>query len=139
MPLPRVHLSHDSAFDWLTALEFGRIHDGTPREDWEGVDDDFGFLHSGVGGPIMGFMVKRFSRFDVDDPSYVCDSQDPYRASYLGSVSGFPEITVPAGRVSANMPVGLSFLGAPYSEESLLALAAAFEAANPARAAPDLR
>jgi len=68
MPLPRVHLSHDSAFDWLTALEFGRIHDGTPREDWEGVDDDFGFLHSGVGGPIMGFMVKRFSRFDVDDP-----------------------------------------------------------------------
>jgi amidase len=78
-------------------------------------------------------------RFDIDDASYVCGSADPYRASYIGSASGFPEITVPAGRVSANMPVGLSFLGAPYSEESLLALAAAFEAANPARAAPDLR
>ena len=78
-------------------------------------------------------------RFDIDDPSYLCASDDPYRASYIGSASGFPEITVPAGRVSGNMPVGLSFLGAPYSEESLIALAAAFEAANPARVPPELR
>jgi amidase len=78
-------------------------------------------------------------RFDMDDPSYVCSSDDPYRASYLGSVTGFPEITVPAGRVSGNMPVGLSFLGVPYSEASLLALAAAFEAVHPARATPELR
>jgi len=77
-------------------------------------------------------------RFDIDDPGYVCSSADPYRASYIGSATGFPEITVPAGRASANMPVGLSLLGAPYSEASLLALAAAFEAANPARAAPEL-
>jgi len=78
-------------------------------------------------------------RFDVEDPSYVCSSDDPYRASYLASVTGFPEITVPAGRVSGNMPVGLSFLGVPYSESSLLAFAAAFEATNPERAAPELR
>ena len=77
-------------------------------------------------------------RFDVEDPSYVCASNDPYRASYIGSASGFPEITVPAGRVSGNMPVGLSFLGLPYSEASLLALAGAFEGANPAGAAPQL-
>jgi amidase len=79
------------------------------------------------------------ARFDIDDPSYICGSNDPYGASYIGSVSGFPEITVPAGRVSGNMPVGLSFLGAPYSEANLFRLAAAFEAANPARAAPELR
>jgi amidase len=78
-------------------------------------------------------------RFDIDDPSYVCTSDDPYRASYVASVTGFPEITVPAGRVSGNMPVGLSFLGTPYSEASLLALAVAFQAANPARAAPEVR
>ena len=73
------------------------------------------------------------ARFDVPDPTYACSSADPYRASYVGSVSGYPEITVPAGRASGNMPVGLSFLGAPYSEESLIALAAAFEAASPVR------
>jgi amidase len=78
-------------------------------------------------------------RFDIDDPGYVCSSADPYRASYIGSASGFPEITAPAGRASANMPVGLSFLGAPYSEARLLELAAAFEAANPMVAAPALR
>ncbi len=77
-------------------------------------------------------------RFDIDDPGYVCRSDDPYRASYLGSASGFPEITVPAGRVSGNMPVGLSFLGPPYSEATLLGLAAAFEAAQPAMARPEL-
>ena len=71
------------------------------------------------------------ARFDVDDPSYVCNSKDPYRAGYLASATGFPEITVPAGRVSGNMPVGVSLLGAPHSEASLLALAAAFEAADP--------
>jgi amidase len=78
-------------------------------------------------------------RFDIEDPSYVCSSDDPYRASYPGSATGFPELTVPADRVSGNMPVGLSFLGAPYSEESLIALAAAFEAVHPARATPELR
>jgi amidase len=78
-------------------------------------------------------------RFDIDDPGYLCRSDDPYRASYLGSVTGFPEITAPAGRVSGQMPVGISFLGTPYSEASLLALAAAFEAAQPARTTPQLR
>ena len=79
------------------------------------------------------------ARFDVPDPTYMCSSPDPYRASYVGSVSGYPEITVPAGRVTGNMPVGLSLLGTPYSEESLIALAAAFEAAIPAPAPPELR
>jgi amidase len=78
------------------------------------------------------------ARFDLDDPGYVCDSDDPYRASYVGSASGFPEITVPAGRVSGNLPVGLSFLGVPYSEASLIVMVAAFEAANPGRRAPQL-
>jgi Asp-tRNA(Asn)/Glu-tRNA(Gln) amidotransferase A subunit family amidase len=32
----------------------------------------------------------------------------------------FPEVTVPAGRISANMPVGYSFMGLPYSEGLLL-------------------
>ena len=41
-------------------------------------------------------------------------------------VSGYPAITVPAGRVSG-LPVGLSFMGRAWSEPRLLGLAYAFE------------
>ena len=78
-------------------------------------------------------------RFDRADASFVCFSRDSYRASYVAAATGFPEITVPMGRVSANMPVGLSFLGLPYEEASLLALAGAFEDTRARPAAPVLR
>jgi amidase len=79
------------------------------------------------------------ARFDRDDPSYVCRSNDPYKVSYIAAVAGFPEVTVPAGQVTGSIPVGYSFLGLPYSERALLALAAAFEAARPRLAAPSLK
>jgi amidase len=79
------------------------------------------------------------ARFDRPDPSYVCRSDDPYKVSYIAAAAGFPEVTVPAGRVSGNIPAGYSFLGLPYSERALLALAAAFEAARPRLAAPSLK
>ena len=47
-------------------------------------------------------------RFDRPDPSYVCECDDPYKAGYIASAAGFPEVSVPVGRISANMPVGLS-------------------------------
>lgn len=78
-------------------------------------------------------------RFDRADPSYVCASEDSYRASYLASAAGFPEITVPAGRISANMPVGYSFLGLPFGEAQLLALADAFQVTGPSFAPPVLQ
>lgn len=79
------------------------------------------------------------ARFDREDPSYTCSSDDPYKASYVAAVAGFPEVTVPAGQVTGNVPVGYSFLGLPYSERQLLAIAAAFEAARPRLAAPSLK
>ncbi len=45
------------------------------------------------------------------------------------AVSGYPSITVPAGRVSG-LPVGVSFIGPAWSEPRLIALAHAFEAAR---------
>jgi amidase len=44
---------------------------------------------------------------------------------------GFPEITVPAGRIAGNLPVGLSFMGLPYTEARLLGFANAFQQAGP--------
>jgi len=79
------------------------------------------------------------ARFDRADASYVCGSDDPYKASYIASAVGFPEVTVPAGRISANMPVGYSFMGLPYSEAQLLNLADAFERTSPAFGGPELR
>jgi amidase len=70
-------------------------------------------------------------RFDLPDPTYVCRSEDPYRASYVAAAVGFPEISVPAARISHDLPVGYSFLGTPFTERRLLALAAAFQNARP--------
>jgi amidase len=46
----------------------------------------------------------------------------------IAGLCGFPEVTIPAGRV-AGAPVGLSLTGAPGSDRALLSLAAAVAAA----------
>jgi Asp-tRNA(Asn)/Glu-tRNA(Gln) amidotransferase A subunit family amidase len=63
--------------------------------------------------------------------------------SYRGSLMGGPAITIPSGRDSNNMPFGLQMLGPSRGDESLLAIAGAFEslfAKNPKteRPKPDL-
>ena len=64
------------------------------------------------------------------------------RNGVLGAVTGFPAITVPAGFSSASpsaplgVPVGIEFLGRPFSEAALIRLAYAFEQATRYRRAP---
>jgi len=77
-------------------------------------------------------------RYDRPDPSYVCQSEDPYKASYIAPVAGYPEVTVPAGRISANMPIGYSFMGLPHTERQLLDIAGVLEAARPRPPPPPL-
>ena len=55
----------------------------------------------------------------------------------LAAVAGYPSVTVPAAQFFG-LPVGLSFVGRPWSEPKLLALAADFEAHTHARRAPEL-
>jgi amidase len=78
------------------------------------------------------------ARFDRPDPTYVCHSDDPYKASYIAAATGFPEITVPVDRVAAHVPVGYSFLGLPYTESTLLSLAYSFQSARPRLPPPTL-
>jgi len=58
--------------------------------------------------------------------------------SSAAAVAGYPHVTVPAGYVRG-LPVGLSFLGAAWTETSLIRFADAFERATSVRRPPDLR
>ncbi|CAE6931436.1 Mandelamide hydrolase [Paraburkholderia domus] len=64
------------------------------------------------------------------DPAYVCHASDEYAASYIASSTGFPEITVNAGRAVGNVPVGISFLGRAGDDAKLLGLAYSFESSK---------
>ena len=53
----------------------------------------------------------------------------------VAAVAGTPSVTVPSGEVDG-LPIGLVFMGRPYSEPELLAMGFAFEQATKARKAP---
>ncbi len=57
-------------------------------------------------------------------------------ATNLANLSGYPDLIVPAGFTSDGLPVGMSFLGRPFSEPTLLGLGYAFEARVGARRDP---
>ena len=57
-------------------------------------------------------------------------------SSSLAAVAGYPHITVPMGDIR-DLPVGLSFFGAAWSEPTLIGLAYAFEQKTHARKTPE--
>lgn len=72
-------------------------------------------------------------------PSWVTDliNGDHFSGSSSSpaAVSGYPSITVPAGFIYG-LPIGLSFIGSPYTEARLIQFAYAFEQASLARMPP---
>jgi len=63
-----LYLNHIAEFDWLIALEFGRVDDAQPPGNWRGVSESFGFLHQETEGPEVGFKILGFSQFDPESP-----------------------------------------------------------------------
>jgi amidase len=59
-------------------------------------------------------------------------------SSSAAAVSGYPDITVPAGYARGELPLGMSFFGGRWSEPTLIGMAYDFEAATRARHAPRL-
>ena len=59
-------------------------------------------------------------------------------SSTPAAVAGYPSVTVPAG-LAFGLPVGVSFIGRPWSEGRLIKLAHAFEQATRARRPPAYR
>jgi amidase len=70
----------------------------------------------------------------LSDPVHGDSGAGP-SASQLPAVSGYPHLTVPMG-LAGGLPVGLSFIGAPYSEGLLLKAGYAYEQQSKARAKP---
>ena len=66
----------------------------------------------------------------------VYGDRDVGGSSTPAAVSGYPNITVPAGNVRG-LPVGISFFGRAWSEPVLLRIAYAFEQLTKARKAPE--
>jgi amidase len=60
-------------------------------------------------------------------------------SAQAAAVGGFPLVTVPAGFALDVLPLGLTFMGPPRSESTLVKLAFAFEQARPVRRAPGFR
>ena len=58
-----------------------------------------------------------------------------FESSSLAAVSGYPNITVPAGYVQG-LPAGISFFGKAFTEPTLIKIAYSFEQATKARRAP---
>ncbi|HEX4118066.1 MAG TPA: amidase family protein, partial [Rhizomicrobium sp.] len=75
----------------------------------------------------------------TDDPAFRTDAvkgdSESGSDSFLPATAGYPHLTVPMGMVQG-LPVGISFMGAAWSEAKLLAIGAAFEKAAQARKPP---
>lgn len=57
--------------------------------------------------------------------------------SYMAAVTGFSNITVPAGYISG-LPVGISFIGRAFAEPTIIKLAYSFEQGTSVRRSPNL-
>ena len=75
-------------------------------------------------------------------PVMIGDMNQAARNGILASITGFPAITVPAGfstpteSAPIGVPVGIEFLGPPFSEPQLLQITYGLEQATHARKPP---
>ena len=99
-----------------------------------------------VKGSRTDGLDKVFDKHQLDaviaptgGPAWLIDpvNGDHYGGSFStpAAVAGYPHLTVPAGFVRG-LPLGLSFVGRPFSEWKLLAMGQAFEQATRHRRAP---
>jgi hypothetical protein len=66
VPRPSLYVNRDARYDWLIALEHGRICDDHPRTQFRGVDDDCAYmLDRPRSRRVIGFVVHGLRDFDA--------------------------------------------------------------------------
>ena len=64
MPLPSLYINRDASYDWLIALEHGRVCDGHPPAQFRGVGEDCAYmLDRPAGRRVIGFVVHGLRSF----------------------------------------------------------------------------
>jgi tetratricopeptide (TPR) repeat protein len=82
---PRLYLNHDIDFDWLRAVEFGRVTEDQPDDRWIPLSTSFAYLAEEAGGRIIGFVIEDFPTFDEDGPEVAAIWEGPrFDAPVLG-------------------------------------------------------
>lgn len=140
----------------------GKLKDGMDRSlelpDLRDNPDYAAFLRNRTA--FTSLIEDVYKKYDLDalvypyqtKPAYALDVAAPMggavggasnyktlgRGTRVSTVTGFPAITVPAGFTSTDgMPVGLEFLGLPWTEGKLISMAYAFEQATAHRTLPE--
>ena len=66
-PRRPLYLSHDVHYDFLSALEAGRVDDGQAPDQWREVGESFHFLLDRPGGRVVGFRIDDFCEWLPSD------------------------------------------------------------------------
>ena len=66
-PMLPLYLSRDVHYDYLSALEAGRVDDGQGPDRWRELSESFHFLLDRPGGRVVGFRIDDFSEWLPSD------------------------------------------------------------------------
>lgn len=122
------------------------------RESASGTLNDYQYTSVRDHGlPLVrAILAGVFKSANLDAIAYPTASRRPQRidappeppggastsGSNLANLSGLPELIVPAGFSTEDLPIGISFIGQAFSEPRLLGIGYAFEQATKARRLP---
>lgn len=130
-------LYHDQAV-FLSAMETGSIWDTWYRRM---VESNLRLARDeGIDATIAEHRLDALIAPSAGPPTLISLGGDNFTgsSSQLSAMAGYPVISVPLGYVDG-LPVGLSFMGAAFSDATLIGLGYAFEQLNPVRQAPEFR
>ena len=127
-------LSRETDPDYLRIANYARTRAGEEGYGKAMKDYNVNALVVLAGAPAAVI------RPDESSPVVALSARQPgenrLSASGLVALAGYPDLVVPAGFVDG-MPVGISFIGMPWSEAALISYGYAYEQASRARKAPE--